>query len=60
MIYTEHLVQTHAGPTHAASLLWLHKSFDHVDLEDLVFIVSSIPSRSYIYSAYSSAGFFDF
>lgn len=53
-------MQTHTGPIHAASLLWVHKSFDHVDLEDLVFIVSSIPSGSYIFfPAYSSAGFSD-
>lgn len=49
IIYTEHLVQTHTGLTHAPSLLWVHKSFNHVDLEDLVFIVSSIPSGSYIF-----------
>jgi hypothetical protein len=37
------------GIVHAA-----HKSFSHVDLEGLVFLVSSMPSGSYILSASSS------
>ena len=53
-IYTKNLVQTHAGPAHAASVTAVHMSFYHGDLEGLVFLVSAITSGSYTLFAFSS------
>ena len=39
--------------------MWVHICIDPVGLEDLVSLVSSIPSGSYTFSVLTSAGFAD-
>ena len=51
-----HVVQIHEGPVLPPSLC-LHMCADHVDLESLVFLLSSVTSGSYTLSASSSMGF---
>ena len=57
LFYLEpHVVQIHEGPVLPLSL-YLHMCADHVDLETLVFLLSSVTSGSYTLSASSSMGF---
>lgn len=51
-----HLVQTHGGLRLVPQFLWFHVCVDHVDLEGLVSMVSSILTGSYTLSASSSVG----
>lgn len=44
-------MQTHAQSGHAALFPMSLHDFDHIDLEDFVFLVSSISSGSYILCA---------
>lgn len=53
-MYAEDLLQTHAGPVHAAFLAGVRKSFALV--RGLFFLVSSIPFGFYNLSTFSSAG----
>ena len=50
-------MQTHADPCMLLQSLCVHMSFDHVDLDGLVFPGSSTPSASYTLPAFSSVEF---
>ena len=53
-------MQTRVDPEHAASVSVSSQEHCSVDLEDLVLIVSSIPSGPYTISASSLVGFHKF
>ena len=58
-IYAEDLVQTFSGRGHAASVSTSSYKLCPIDLEGLVFLVSSIPLGFYALSTSSSAGFYE-